>query len=409
MFFIRLLCVTAIFVFYVNCSSAVRPNYLTEDEFVQARLIRSAGSNGTVFNPPNYDFKDYADIAPKNVYRHTTWLGARVPYTLDPGFDDNQRIQVARAIENYHSRTCIRFEPRQAGDADFVEILRDDTTCGLAHVCRIGGAQFAKFGGGCISASVMTHELGHTLCFGHEQTRPDRDDWIDWNTNICSPHGKDDPNNFSTQDLLYDYVSIQHYEGECYNGCIIPKVPGVTKCGGGDDLSVLDIEKLNAFFECGGCYSYRFRPMHLITSSENLVAAGSDVNGETLYPCRAYYNGDIIIGKGNPRDRVCHIGYGGVEHEIRENFEIITNPRHANLQWIRRPADGSFPGNAIRGGRTSEREAMYIGRCTLYLDDGRVTTIPGKIHRSASSGMYVVFGGREYVCYDFEILVCSNV
>lgn len=81
-------------------------------------------------------------------------------------------MQVARAIENYQSKTCVRFDPRQPGDSDYVEILRDDTTCGLAHVCRIGGPQFAKFGGGCISAAVMSHELGHTLCFGHEQTRP---------------------------------------------------------------------------------------------------------------------------------------------------------------------------------------------------------------------------------------------
>lgn len=189
---------------------------------------------------------------PKNAYRHRTWPGARVPYTLDSGFDENQRVQVARAIENYQSKTCVRFQPRQPEDNDYVEILRDDTTCGLAHVCRIGGPQFAKFGGGCISAAVMSHELGHTLCFGHEQTRPDRDDWISWNTNICEPHGKDNPNDFSTLDLFYDYVSLQHYEGECYNGCIIPKVPGVTKCGGGDDLSVIDVEKINAFYGCEG-------------------------------------------------------------------------------------------------------------------------------------------------------------
>lgn len=89
---------------------------------------------------------------------------------------------------------------------------------------------------------------------------------------------------------------------------------------------------------------------------------------------------------------------------IQENFEIITNPKNVNLYWVK--YDGSFPENAIRGGRTKEREALYIGRCSLVFE-GRPTTIPGKIHRSASNGMYVVFGGIEYVCYDFEILVCA--
>lgn len=146
--------------------------------------------------------------------------------------------------------------------------------------------------------------------------------------------------------------------------------------------------------------------MSLLTSSERLVTGGIDVTGETLFPCRAYYSGDIIVGKGSPRSRTCNVGYGGLEYVIHENFEIITNPKNVNLYWIRRPEDGSFPVNAIRGGRTSEREALYIGRCTLVFE-GRMTTIPGKIHRSASSGMYVVFGGREYVCYDYEILVCA--
>lgn len=146
--------------------------------------------------------------------------------------------------------------------------------------------------------------------------------------------------------------------------------------------------------------------MSLITD-DRLVLGGIDINGESLYPCRGYYNGDIIVGKANPRSSVCYVSYGGLEHAVRENFEIITNPANVNLYWTERPDDGSFPANAIRGGRTAEREALYIGRCTLVFD-GRQTTIPGKIHRSASDGMFVAFGGREHVCYDYEILVCDG-
>ena len=198
----------------------------------------------------------------KNAWRYGKWPNARVPYVLDPNFDNNQRAEVARALDNYHRATCVRFEPRQGSDRDYVEILRDDNTCGLAQVCVAGGAQFAKFGGGCISAGTMTHELGHTLCFGHEQTRPDRDSWISWNTNVCEPHGLDNGNDWTTLDLLYDYVSIQHYEGECYNGCIVPRQGGVTKCGSGGGLGVLDVEKINAFYECGG--NTRFYNAHAV-------------------------------------------------------------------------------------------------------------------------------------------------
>lgn len=186
--------------------------------------------------------------------KYGSWPNARVPYTLDANFDNHQRAEVARAFENYHSKTCVRFVPKESTDNDYVQILRDDNTCGVANVCRKEGPQFAKFGGSCINSGTMTHELGHTLCFGHEQTRPDRDNYISWDTKKCTPHNKDNANDFTTLDLLYDYVSLQHYEGECYDGCIIPKIPGVTKCGSGGDLSVLDAEKINAFYNCGGNY-----------------------------------------------------------------------------------------------------------------------------------------------------------
>lgn len=137
------------------------------------------------------------------------------------------------------------------------------------------------------------------------------------------------------------------------------------------------------------------------------MSGGTDINGDTLYPCRGYYNGDIIIGKGNIKSRSCYVGYNGAEHKLTENFEILTNPKNVNINWKKLPDDGSFPSNAIRGGRSAEREPLYIGRCTVRFD-GKITTIIGKIHRSASKGVYITYGGKEYRCsYGYDILVCD--
>lgn len=95
-----------------------------------------------------------------------------------------------------------------------------------------------------------------------------------------------------------------------------------------------------------------------------------------------------------------------MEHRLSENFEILTNPKKVNINWKKRPTNGSFPANAIRGGRTAEREPLYIGRCTMKFD-GKTTTIIGKIHRSASTDMFVAYGGLEYTCNDYDILVCD--
>ena len=56
----------------------------------------------------------------RNAFKHMKWPNARIPYTLDPGFDDHQRAEVARAFENYHNNTCVRFVPRQESDADYL-------------------------------------------------------------------------------------------------------------------------------------------------------------------------------------------------------------------------------------------------------------------------------------------------
>lgn len=154
-----------------------------------------------------------------------------------------------------------------------------------------------------------------------------------------------------------------------------------------------------------GCYSYRFRPISLITTTDNLVAGGKDAD-DILYPCRAYYNGDIIPGKGLLRTRSCYVGYNGKEYKFTDNFEMLTNPKKVNLNWKKRPDDGSFPTNAIRGGRTAGREPMFIGRCTLTFN-GKTTTMVGKICRSASTGMYVTYAGAEYICNSYDILVCD--
>lgn len=106
-----------------------------------------------------------------------------------------------------------------------------------------------------------------------------------------------------------------------------------------------------------GCYSYRYRPISLITN-DNLVSGGTDINGDTLYPCRGYYNGNIIVGKGSPKAGSCHVGWGGQEHTLTENFEILTNPKNVNINWKKRPHNGFFPSNAIRGGRSAKKRTL---------------------------------------------------
>lgn len=138
------------------------------------------------------------------------------------------------------------------------------------------------------------------------------------------------------------------------------------------------------------------------------MPAGYELNGEPLYICRVYHNGDIIPGKGSVSKKFCYISYGGAEYFYNtiNKYEIFTNPQRQNFKWVRQSQATSIPSNAIPGGRTTNGETLYIGRCIYRTSDGRTTLIPGKIHQPSPSFMYIAFNGREERCYDYEILVC---
>ncbi|OXA64790.1 zinc metalloproteinase nas-7 [Folsomia candida] len=376
------------------------PNFITDEEFKQAELL-SSSKPFTNDTPPLI-------LPPQDTARFQTravgmriWTNAQVPYMLDAKFTADMRVRVAEAINNFHKNTCIRFVPKQNRHTSWVKILYDDNVCGLAHMCMNNGAQFAKFGGGCVTSGVMTHELGHTLCLGHEQTRQDRDNWIGFDTSKCSPPGKDDlPFGLHK---LYDYVSIEHYEGECYNGCYLPKQPGVTKCGSGGSLSVLDIELLNEMYGCNSdCLGYRFVNRNSLTSSSNMVLIGWEADGTPLYNCRVYHQGDIIPGKYHTASKNCDIVWGGREYAKggSDQIEVLTNPHSNALRWVR---SDTLPAGAIRGGRTASRETLYVVSC---LNNNR-NWMPGSYH--VSGGGYYGFGGSEFKCKsgDMEFLVCT--
>lgn len=188
----------------------------------------------------------YCVILAQRNFGQWKWPNGVVKYELHSSLTANDLIEVNKAFDIYHKKTCIRFERRLSGEAAYVSIENDPNTCGLASMCRQGGYQFARFGGSCRTAAVIVHELGHTLCFGHENSRADRDNYLSYPCNDAG--GKD--TGFDTLGLFYDYRSSMHYG--C-NSCMVPKMADVsTDMCGGDYLSVLDVEKINAFYDCSG-------------------------------------------------------------------------------------------------------------------------------------------------------------
>lgn len=107
------------------------------------------------------------------------WPGGVIPYVIDPSFDATDRSSLQQAISDYHKKTCIRWVSRRSNDAAFVRFERNKNGAGCASSgnCYSGGEIVSTFEK-CAAWDTMVHEMGHTLCFGHEQSRADRDDFI---------------------------------------------------------------------------------------------------------------------------------------------------------------------------------------------------------------------------------------
>lgn len=93
------------------------------------------------------------------------------------------------AINEWQSKTCVRFTPKQPYDTSYVEITPNDGTTSYCycHVGRTGGKQLMKMFGECMRPAAMIHEFGHLIGFNHEHQRPERDDYITVHYNNIDP------------------------------------------------------------------------------------------------------------------------------------------------------------------------------------------------------------------------------
>ena len=104
-----------------------------------------------------------------------------IPYTQTENLLDYEQSQIDRAIQEFHSKTPIRFVPRNQ-ESDYIHIEMNTNRC-LSTVGRKGGKQKVNAGGCKVDQKLwwgrICHELYHVLGFTHEHNRDDREEYLD--------------------------------------------------------------------------------------------------------------------------------------------------------------------------------------------------------------------------------------
>ncbi|XP_056284210.1 meprin A, alpha (PABA peptide hydrolase), tandem duplicate 1 [Pseudoliparis swirei] len=181
-----------------------------------------------------------------------------IPYILGDDLDLNAKGCVHQAFEMYRLKSCIDFKPYE-GEKTFIKFVKKGGCFSSLGDQQKG--QILSLGPGCDHKAVIEHELLHALGFYHEQSRTDRDDYVDIWLDQVTPGLENNFNKYNDdyvtdQNTAYDYESVMHYRPFSFNKntsipTVTTKIPEFYNIIGQYlDFSPMDTLRLNRMYNC---------------------------------------------------------------------------------------------------------------------------------------------------------------
>ena len=153
------------------------------------------------------------------------WIGGIMPYVIHRGsyygFNGSEEANIRAALKIWSEVTCIKFidveEDIKNGqfNGSYVNIEKNEIRCS-SFVGRNPDYQWLFLREDCVQRiGIILHEIGHALGLWHEQSRPDRDNYVyvdSFLNQVASNNfGKRRDSVIDYQATGYDYASVMHY------------------------------------------------------------------------------------------------------------------------------------------------------------------------------------------------------
>jgi len=155
-------------------------------------------------------------------YDSHKWPNGVVPYVFHASVNTTNMNRTLAAMAEWESVSGLKFVAR-TNQSNYIEFFNSGSINGLptgnwSYVGMIGGRQYISIYNWDYKYVIM-HEIAHALSFWHEQSRPDRDQYvtIKWANITNGTESNFAISNNANTKGSYDFESIMHYDDYAFS------------------------------------------------------------------------------------------------------------------------------------------------------------------------------------------------